>query len=157
LFDKASGIIRSRIGKVREAPDGAVPDAENVLNEIHILARRAPSSNVLASISGCSLYVLRVMMRSQQASVIATYNASLEDYMTRKTSSLNTQFFLDFIQRFPKAGWNMRERLVELTPHAINTYRKVQAIRMLQLIVSHVDSLVLDAHFPLFCCQLTLL
>ncbi|CAL1703687.1 unnamed protein product [Somion occarium] len=139
LADKTTGILRSRIGKSKEIPaDVDKEQAIVVLQELHVRARKAPSSDVLATLNQCSLYLVKTLLNRGDAEqeVVKAYQESLKDFITRKASRLNTAFLQDFIRRYPGAAWNLRNNLIDVTKTAVNGYRQSQAFQLLQVLVN---------------------
>ncbi|KDQ59553.1 hypothetical protein JAAARDRAFT_127225 [Jaapia argillacea MUCL 33604] len=143
LSDKASGILRSRIGKSKDIPsnfDNAQVIA--ILDDLHSRARKVHSPDALATISQCSLYLTRLLLGcGEEASVVSAYRHSLTDFVTRKNSHLNSKFIQDFIQRYPGVAWNLRSDLVDLSSRANNTYRQCQVFQLLQALLSQAPTL----------------
>ncbi|KAF9815443.1 hypothetical protein IEO21_04614 [Rhodonia placenta] len=133
LADKASGILRSRIGKSKEAPVNLDKErAKEVLEELHSRARKTPSSDVLATFAQCSVYLSRALHHEgEEEAVLAAYRASLADFVTRKASKLNTGFFLEFVRRHADIAWDLRDDLTSIAGKAVNPYRQCQAFQVL--------------------------
>ncbi|KAK7014985.1 DNA polymerase phi-domain-containing protein [Favolaschia claudopus] len=138
LADKAKGVLK-RIAKSKDIPSN--PDVEEVklaLTELHTRARKLHSSELLATLSQCSLYVARILIESGAQDAVATaYRDSLQDFMTRKNSALNNNFFLDAIRRHPSTIWALRNDILSLSGAAVNGYRKSQCLQLLQPLVTH--------------------
>ncbi|PCH38454.1 hypothetical protein WOLCODRAFT_115513 [Wolfiporia cocos MD-104 SS10] len=143
LADKAAGIIRSRIGKAKDTPSTVDKDrAIEVLGEIHSRARKAASFDVLIIIGQCSLYVVKMLHHmNQNEPVLEAYKSSLNDFVTRKTSRLNGQFFQEFVRRYADIAWNLREDLLKVTGQAVNAYRQLQAFQMVQTLLNQLPSI----------------
>ncbi|KAF8652685.1 hypothetical protein AX16_004190 [Volvariella volvacea WC 439] len=143
LSDKAKGILRSRIGKAKEMPvKGLTKEGvTEISNTIHIRARKVHSPELLPILSQCSIFLSKILYSlGGEGSVIDQYRESLTDYLTRKNSALNTQFFLDFARRCPKHTWSLRDHLLEQAEKAVNLYRRCQAYRILEIIISQLPS-----------------
>ncbi|KAI0340127.1 hypothetical protein BDW22DRAFT_1486396 [Trametopsis cervina] len=137
LADKATGILRSRIGKAKEVPsDADTTQAGEALRELHSRARRAFSADIVATLSQCSLYLSRVLASSEPEAVVDAYRESLVDFISRKASRLHTSFFLDFIRRQGSIAWGLRDDLLELVDKAVNGYRQNQAFQLVQVLLS---------------------
>ncbi|TDL27573.1 hypothetical protein BD410DRAFT_762651 [Rickenella mellea] len=137
LSDKATGIVRSRFGKPKEFP----PNIDNrvgadTLKTLHSKARRAHSSDMVVTLSQCSVYMAKCMLPSGEASLLDVYKESFVDFATRKGSSLHPSFFLDFIRRFPSHGWALRRELLELASKSVNSYRQSQMFHLIQVILT---------------------
>ena len=116
-----------------------------VLNNLHTRARKVHSSDILATLSQCSIYLSKAILHSAiEAPVLQVYRQSLSDFITRKNSALNTIFFQDFIRRYPTVAWNLRGDLVELSQNAINVYRQCQVFQLLHVLISHLPSVVVS-------------
>ncbi|KAG7092382.1 hypothetical protein E1B28_008739 [Marasmius oreades] len=142
LSDKAQGIIRYRIGKHKELPSDADLDvASAVLKDLHERATNARSSEYLATLSDCSIYVSRLMANSGRIQeVLGLYRRSLSDFLTKKRSSLNYVFFDGFLRRFQSEAWCLRDDILTLSQKAVNAYRRCQALQLLHNIVAHLPT-----------------
>ncbi len=143
LVDKAQGILRSRIGKSKDVPTSAPLDkVEPVLEALHTRVRKS-RSDLSSTICACCIYLSKIMV-SQQAEdkVIALYQATLEDFLTRKNSALTPAFFQDFITRFTSLAWRLRQPMLDLSSKAVNAYRQLQALRLVQSLLSNLHSIV---------------
>jgi len=72
--------------------------------------------------------------------LIQVYQQSLADFMTRKNSTLNTNFFQDLIRRFPACAWSLRNDLLDLSGRAVNAYRQCQAYQLLDSLISQLPA-----------------
>lgn len=144
LSDKATGILRSRIGKSKDVPSSIDADQTGeVLRELHIRARKAVSGDVLATLSQCSIYLSRSLIHSQsENSVLDAYRGSLTEFVTRKASRLNTGFFQEFFRRHASVAWGLRDTLLELTANAVNGYRQSQVFQLIQLLLTQLPTTV---------------
>ncbi|KAG1891307.1 DNA polymerase phi-domain-containing protein [Suillus subluteus] len=138
LSDKARGILNNRLAKLKDPLQEVDQEyAETILDELHTRARKAHSSDALATLSHCSLFICRVLTNlGCENSVLRLYRESIADFMTRKASSLNITFFKDFITRNPALGWRLRDDVLDTSPKAINAYRKCQAFQLLNTILT---------------------
>ncbi|KAI0806965.1 DNA polymerase phi-domain-containing protein [Fomes fomentarius] len=144
LSDKATGILRNRIGKSKEVPTSSVSaeDAAKALEDLHELARKASSSDVLATLNQCSLYLSKVLVHANAAeSVLGAYRGSLHDFVSRKSSKLNTAFFDDFAKRHPQAAWDLRDDLVKASGEALNVFRQLQPFHIIQTLMNQLPAL----------------
>ncbi|KAH9929645.1 DNA polymerase phi-domain-containing protein [Amylocystis lapponica] len=143
LADKATGILRSRIGKSRETPSTVDTDqAATVLEELHTRARTAPSSDVLATLSQCSLYLCRSLHHAKEdESILKAYRGSLVDFVSRKSSRLNANLFQDLIRRHTDVAWGLRDDLVGATGKAVNAYRQCQVFQLIQTLINQLPAL----------------
>ena len=149
VSEKATGLLMSRIGKLKEVPSAVdVAIASSILNDLHIRARKVHSRDAIAIVSRCSLHVSRALLHvGADKTVQAAYATSLVDFTERKTSDLNGQFFCDLIKRYPHVAWGMRAALLAAPMNAANTYRQGQAYMLLETLLknllAHLVSVVL--------------
>lgn len=149
LSDKAKGLLKTRLGKVKDVPPVGITRATSVLDELHTRARKTHSSDMLSTLSHCSLWVSKVLLHTGvKEPVLQEYRLSLEDFITRKNSALNTGFFQDFIRRYPAISWSLREDLIALSKKAVNVYRQCQAFQIVQYILTQLPSV---SQFIPFC------
>lgn len=144
LSDKATGLLKSRIGKLKEVPSSVdTTRASETLNNLHIRARKVHSRDALVTISLCSLYVSRALLHVGADETVRTvYTVSLVDFTERKASDLNTQFFGDFIKRYPRVAWGMCAALLAAPMKAVNAYRRGQAYTLLEVLLNSAPLLV---------------
>ncbi|KAI5124484.1 hypothetical protein M0805_003011 [Coniferiporia weirii] len=135
LRDKAKGILRARLAKTKDAPVVDVPKAIALLESLHQRARKAHSSDTVATIGPCSLFVTKALLASgEQTAVVRVYEESILDFVTRKASAINPAFVLDFIRRHPVQAWSLHKSAVGMTTNATNGYRQTQAFNIVQTI-----------------------
>lgn len=147
LADKATGILRSRIGKSKDVPS-SVPteDAATALEELHTLARKASTPEVLATLNQCSIYLSRVLLHHDASEpVLKAYRESLTDFVSRKASRLNPPFVGDFVKRYPQAAWSIRDDFVQAPGAALNGFRQAQAFHFINTLVNQLQALVSNA------------
>ncbi|KAF5391416.1 hypothetical protein D9757_001957 [Collybiopsis confluens] len=134
LSDKAQGIIRSRIGKLREVPSSIVPDeVKPIFETIHSRARTERSPEYLNLLSDCCVYLSHVMVQSgMQREVVEAYRQSLMDFVSRKNSHLNVHFFQQFIRRSKAAAWSLRKDLLHIPDKSVNVYRRLQVYQLIR-------------------------
>jgi DNA polymerase phi len=151
LSDKAKGILRSRIGKSKELPSEVdTEQVSTVLTDIHMRARRAHSSDLLGTLSQCSIYLSKMLLHlGAEKSLLQIYRPSLTDFITRKNSALNASFFQDFIRRCPTSAWSLRGDILDLSTRAVNSYRQCQAFQLVELLVNQLPAMVCTTFFPL--------
>ncbi|KAH8991045.1 DNA polymerase phi-domain-containing protein [Lactarius hatsudake] len=137
LSEKAIGLLRSRIDKLKVVPSTIdVDKASDILNDLHVRARKVHSSDALAAISFCSLYVSKALLHVGADTTVRTaYTLSLVDFTERKASDLNMDFFSEFIKRHPRTAWDMREALLAAPAKAVNAYRRGRAYILLQVLL----------------------
>ena len=138
VADKAKALLRSRFTELKEPLDSVnIDDVVKLIGDIHARIRRVHSSTVTETLSLCSIYLARVSIQSNaEASVVEIYTESLNDFITRKKSALNTGFFEEFIRRYPTTAWNMRSDLIDLSTKAINVYRRCQVFQLVQVLIT---------------------
>ncbi|EIN07831.1 hypothetical protein PUNSTDRAFT_70289 [Punctularia strigosozonata HHB-11173 SS5] len=138
LSDKTQALLKSRVGKLKEIPEAVDADhVIEVLKDVHLRARKARSSDVLATISQCSLYLSRILLRhGRQDAVVEVYQDSLSDFATRKASPLNSNFFLDAMRRHKDLAWALRGAVLKLQANATNAYRRCQIFLLLQPVIN---------------------
>lgn len=144
LADKSTGLLRSRIGKSKDIPTHIDNEqVATILEEIHSRARKAASSDVLITLSQCSLFLSKALLQAgEEQPVVEVYRLSLEDFVSRKASRLNATFIQDFIRRSPHAAWNLRNNLLDITAQALNGYRQSQVFQLLHILTNQIASLV---------------
>ncbi|KAI0086629.1 DNA polymerase phi-domain-containing protein [Irpex rosettiformis] len=142
LSDKATGILRSRIGKSKDTASSV--DGEQVsgiLREIHSRARKASTGDIVTTLAQCSVYLSRALLHAQvQQPVLDAYRESLVDFVTRKASRLNTAFFHEFIRKHANVSWELRDTLLELSGKAVNGYRQSQVFQLIQVLLSQASA-----------------
>ncbi|KAI0654742.1 DNA polymerase phi-domain-containing protein [Cubamyces menziesii] len=143
LADKATGILRNRIGKSKEVPTSiSKEDAAKTLEELHTLARKASTGDVLTTLNQCSIYLSRVLLHNEASEVVQkAYRESLTDFVARKASRLNPPFIDDFVKRFPQAAWSIRDDLVKAPGDALNGFRQAQAFHFVSTLVNQLQAL----------------
>jgi len=153
LSDKARGVLRSRFGKAKDVPTEV--DLEQVLpviTNIHTLARKAPSTDLLSLFSSCSIYLAKIMVHLKaEDALVNIYRQTLIEFATKKNPGLNSQFLQDFIRRYPTQGWQLRKDLLEFTRKSKNAYRERKILVLLELMLSLLPSIVC---FMICCYQL---
>jgi len=149
LSDKAKGVLRSRIVKSKEVPSEAEAQvALTILNDLHSRARKTHLSDMLSTLSDCSIYLSRVLIQLKaDQPLIQVYQQSLADFLTRKNSSLNTSFFQGFIRRYPASAWSLRTDLLELSNRSVNVYRQCQAYQLLEQLIIQLSAMVFSLSF----------
>jgi DNA polymerase phi len=144
LSDKAKGILRSRIAKSKDVPSGV--DADQVLavlSDLHVRARKVHSSELLATLSQSSIYLSKILIQADaEKSLIQVYSQSLADFIMRKNSALNTNFFQDFIRRCPTTAWQLWSDLLDLSSKSVNAYRQLQVFKLLETLIGQLQSMV---------------
>jgi DNA polymerase phi len=146
LSEKATGILRSRIGRLKDYPENNdAIDIGFILQDLHSRARNASSGDFLSTIGQCCGYLVRALNRtSADGSIQVVYRQSLQDFVTRKASRLNTAFFQEFIRRCPEAAWELKQDIldVSVSENAVNTYRKCQTLGLLNLLFNNIPTKV---------------
>ncbi|KAI8998993.1 DNA polymerase phi-domain-containing protein [Trametes punicea] len=143
LADKATGILRNRIGKSKEVPVlASQEDAIKALDELHNLARKASTPEILSTLNQCSIYLSRVLLHNSAAEPVQkVYRESLMDFIARKASRLNPPFIDDFVKRYPQAAWGIRDDLVKAPTQALNGFRQTQAFHFVNTLVNQLQAL----------------
>ncbi|KAF8321570.1 hypothetical protein DL93DRAFT_2051556 [Clavulina sp. PMI_390] len=145
--EKAMNLL-GRISNLKQLPAIAGDLADDLVRqvqELHQLARKAPSSAFESTLSSASLYLSRVLSAAGQSSGVAdAYRGSLADFITRKSSRLNVGFFQSWIKRQASVAWLVREELVRLVgvDNAVNDFRRMQAVQLLQDLLGQAQSLL---------------
>lgn len=144
LADKAKGILRSRLGKSKESSSGADPgQIAEIATNIHTLARRARSADNVAVLSLCAVYLAKAaILAGDEESMVGLYKEDLCDFTKRKRSGLNGPYFQEFIKKCPLYGWKLRQDLVDVLKGAVNAYRQMQVIQLLQNLLNLLPSFV---------------
>ena len=136
---RASQILRTRICRAKQTPSG-VRDAAAVQKQLAAMhqAVRAPQDGALAELTSavCHFYT-KVLLRQGKPHAQATidaYDATLADFLQRKTSAVRPAFLLDAIRRLPELAWGLRHTLLNGSSGstAVRSFRQVQVLGMLQ-------------------------
>jgi DNA polymerase phi len=140
LSEKTAGILRSRIGKLKDIPTSGF-DESNVaedLQSLHEIARKM----AVPEVSACSIYLSRVLQGSEK--VLDLYRASIDDFVARKNSKLAPAFLKDFVVRQIAYAWELREHIIgKCVPDvAVNVYRQMQLWGLVQTMLSQITPLV---------------
>ena len=158
LADKATGILRSRIGKSKDTVS-PVDDEQvgEILRELHSRARKASTGDIVTTLAQSSLFLSKALLHAQISQpVLDIYRESLEDFVTRKASRLNTAFFQEFIRRHANVSWELRDTLLELSGKAVNGYRQSQVFQLIQVLLSQPTATVsIPPSFTLLMSKLT--
>ncbi|KAL7413375.1 DNA polymerase phi-domain-containing protein [Mrakia frigida] len=155
LSSKATGILANRICKSKDAmliSDRS--EAVEVLGELHQAARKAQSAQVAKTCSQASVFVARALLQDQstpssssatkenEQPILDVYLASLEDFMTKKTTKVKASLFFDLVARFPVTAWSMRDQIIQYAKSdGANGYRQTQAFLILNELVGQVPAL----------------
>ncbi|KAH8829664.1 hypothetical protein DL96DRAFT_1070412 [Flagelloscypha sp. PMI_526] len=136
LADKAKGILRNRICKSKEIPSDI--DVSTPLQKVHQLARHARDSETLALLSETSVFLVKTSKNPKLCA--GEYQTSIEDFATRKNSSLNPAFFQIYIKRFPEQAWQLRTNVMPLVSQSVNGYRASQTLQLVLFLLQTIDS-----------------
>lgn len=153
LASKASALLRSRIGKSKDVPSTVdLTHATALLTEIHETARKASSADYSALCSACSIFIARSIEATDPTSTAGTdaYRATLDEFMSRKSSLVHPSFLLDYIRRFPLVAWPLHADLVKyIAPgKGVNAFRQTQAYGMLQVFSQHLAAIAKSPSVP---------
>lgn len=145
LANKAAGILRTRIAKAAHAPSPSAVDAAHakvVIDEIHALARKAPTAEFSTLCSTAALFAAR----AAPTVALEAYKATLADFMTRKQSDVQAAFVAEYVRRHPAKAWALATDLIGyVAPSAeatVKPYRQVQAYAMLSTLATQLSALV---------------
>ncbi|KAF8911087.1 DNA polymerase phi-domain-containing protein [Gymnopilus junonius] len=143
LSDKARGILRSRFARLKDVPTAVdMEELSSLATTLHTQARKAHSSETLSILSLCNVYLAKIFLHLKaEASLVKLYKESLSNFLTRKNSSLNSQFFQDFIRRFPSLSWPLGRDLLDLCRKSVNAYRQGQVFQLLELLLGLLPSM----------------
>lgn len=147
LGNKAAGILRTRLkGATASATTASAvseEDATKVIDEIHALARRAPSAEFSSLCSAASLFAARLAPSPS----LAAYTATATDFITRKHTSVHPAFVADYVRRQGARAWPLGETLLELCEggKAANAYRHTQAYSLLGQLLAFAPASVKSA------------
>ncbi|KAH7107409.1 DNA polymerase phi-domain-containing protein [Auriculariales sp. MPI-PUGE-AT-0066] len=141
LQEKTAGILRSRLSKTKELPRlQDLSEARDVFAQLHSHARRSRSGAVVGVISQCTVYIARVLVHNGDGTLVSqVYGESLKDYATRKASSLNAAFFLEFVKRLPQQAFGTGEALIDAMRKPHNFYRATQLFNVFQAVASQLS------------------
>ncbi|KAJ7632481.1 DNA polymerase phi-domain-containing protein [Roridomyces roridus] len=142
LTDKAKGILRSRIAKSKEVPSAAdIEEVKSAMEKLHVRARKLHSPELLATLGQCSLFVAKILIEAGAHDVVVqSYRDSLQDFAVRKRSALNYAFIHDAIRRYPAVMWDLRQDILSLSQQAVNGYRRLQCLQLLQALITCLPS-----------------
>nr|XP_002731208.1 PREDICTED: myb-binding protein 1A-like protein-like [Saccoglossus kowalevskii] len=68
--------------------------------------------------------------------VIALYRNALNDFLSKRQSRLHPVLFTELIERLPELGWYLADLLVKYVKDGVQLYRKIQASKMLAMLMS---------------------
>ncbi|CAG8615223.1 13601_t:CDS:2, partial [Ambispora leptoticha] len=161
VANKARGLLVNKLCKSKKYPEAFTLDDEDhseeddkpvleILKEVHQLAKKASSNLILEACSNLCGYLAKALIRYYEnltnsktskntqpssqlySKIIEIYRESLNDFMIRKKSRLNTGFFYE-LTRFPEVSWLLIDDLLEFTTHpekVQNVFRFVQSYEM---------------------------
>jgi len=90
----------------------------------------------------CAVYLAKASVHAgDEESFVDLYKEDLHDFTRRKKSGLNAPFFQDFIRKYPLYAWRLRQDLVDVLKGAVNTYRQIQAVQLLQVLLNLLPSI----------------
>lgn len=136
LANKAAGIIRQRLGRGQlTLSEDQLSEASSVLNEVHALARRAPSAEFSALCAAASAFLSRAAAKP----ATEAYAATASDFVSRKHSQVHPAFLADYVKRFPSRALALAPTLLE---KAVNAYRQTQAYGLVGQLMAQLPALV---------------
>ncbi|GMK55691.1 hypothetical protein CspeluHIS016_0207470 [Cutaneotrichosporon spelunceum] len=143
LGNKAAGILRTRLKSTSlsaSTDKTELEQAGKILAEIHLLARRAPTSEFSGLCSAASLFAARVA----PAQALEEYKTTLADFVTRKHSGVQPAFLQEYARRHAGKAWPLSGEILALLKDdkAANAYRHVQAYALLGALLSQAPALV---------------
>lgn len=128
----------------------SIEDADEVfdiLRLVHGIARNAHASDISNLCGKSSVWLVQALEAGSPKEAVAVgaiYVATLEDYASRKHSSVQPAFFQEFIKRCPKHAWGTKDAfLAAATEEAtVNLHRRIQIFLLLQALVTAQAALV---------------
>ena len=128
-----------------------------ILRQLHSRARKASTGDIVTTLAQSSLFLSKALLHAQISQpVLDIYRESLQDFVTRKASRLNTTFFQEFIRRHANVSWELRDTLLELSGKAVNGYRQSQVFQLVQVLLSQPTATVsIPPSFTLLMSKLT--
>lgn len=159
LAAKANRILLS-MSKPKEYPElSETAPILTMLSSLHATARRHSRAEIAETFSSTSSFLARVVLTASEnrnvIDVADIYTATLTDYLSRKSSRIQVNFFTSFIKRFRNAAWSLNEPLIEACSEEFvtdNKHKRMQCFSMLgDLTTSHASLVSL----PGVCCRMT--
>ncbi|RUP48889.1 DNA polymerase phi-domain-containing protein [Jimgerdemannia flammicorona] len=157
MVDKTTTLLNSKLAKIKDYPRLFDPvHLHDILEQIHEVAKRAPSNSTVILCSNLSLVLVKtllgghddddtkissslskVQVHNSTARIVVLYKSSLADFMSKKSSRLQPSLFLNFITRFPRTAWALADSLVTYAgpTGGVKQYRRAQAYNMLSVLV----------------------
>ncbi|EPQ32359.1 uncharacterized protein PFL1_00555 [Pseudozyma flocculosa PF-1] len=142
LSNRAAGILRSRLCKAKELPEGVTAaDVAEELEEMHTVVRSVSKGNVADLAAAVIFYLTKIALSGRgsisptdDAVVIEAYKATLTDFLTRRKSHVKPAFLVESFKRFPQLGWSLREDVLDSCRPgaAAHSFRQLTAMQMLQ-------------------------
>lgn len=137
---RASQILRARLCKAKELPRGDldVPAMVDELKATHEYVRGTQDARMAELSAAVSQLYTKVLIRHGHLSEpVCVYEATLHDFLERKSSPVRPSFLLDAIRRLPELGWGLRSSLLDgcRVSKSARAFRQVQAFTMLQAVL----------------------
>lgn len=143
LSDKANGILRSHMQKHKEKIFIVdTSSAVEILEDLHGKARKSSTPELLSTINLCSIFVCKCLSGKEDEAIAKAYQASIVDFATRKASSLQPPFIIDFIRKMPSIAWETRHTFVNLCDNPVNGFRQCQLFHMAQVLLASLPTIV---------------
>lgn len=77
--------------------------------------------------------------------VVELYARGLVSFLTKKNTEVRPRPFLELIKRQPEVAWQLASAMVGGLTGALNDFRRMQCVTMLQMLLQHKPSLAADA------------
>lgn len=153
---RASQILRVRLCKAKELPRGEL-DVSGMVDELkatHEYVRSAQDVRMAELSAAVSQLYTKVLIRHGHLSEpVSVYEATLRDFLERKSSPVRPSFLLDAIRRMPELGWGLRESLLDgcRVSKSARAFRQVQSFTMLQAVLQQQQHLETRQATPKAC------
>ncbi|TIA92729.1 hypothetical protein E3P99_00514 [Wallemia hederae] len=151
LSSKSSSILKQRLAKSKDIPTSNLneDDLLVMLEEVHKVAKKSRTPEILALCNQLSLYLFRIVTSNFAGAAAENkakevYIASWQDFSNRKHTRLNPSVFTDYIRRYPVQSLSLLDELLQtvVDGKATNAYRQIQALTMLQTLFGQHKQLV---------------
>ncbi|TIB82805.1 hypothetical protein E3Q22_00072 [Wallemia mellicola] len=151
LSSKATSILKQRLAKAKDIPTSKLNEEEllGIFEEIHNVARKSRTSDILTTCNQLSLYLFRVITsnysdKPAESKAKEIYISSWKDFSNRKHTRLNPTIFTDYIRRYPVQSFSLLDEFLHtaIDGQATNSYRQIQSLTMLQTLFGQHKQLV---------------